>query len=198
MQRINQSLEVRFWGMAGKSLFREDVPEIVIKSIFSQYDKDGSGCLEKGEVLSMLRGDMGLDERQAEVCFMLIDKDGSKGVSFSELAEWFRKGKGFKVVDDQNRYAFVRRVADHFKKYDKDASGVIDSSEFRDLLASGNKDWNRCREEDIARALKAVDKDGSGTVSFSEYLAWMDSRSANTWKNWSPPRHGKYERPETF
>ena len=179
---LTKALKSDFEIMAGKSLFREDVPEIVIKSIFSKYDRDSSGCLEKSEILTMLRDDMGLDERQAEVCFMLIDKDGSKGVSFSELAEWFRKGKAFKVVDDQNRYAFVRSVADHFKKYDKDASGVIESSEFRDLLASGNKDWNRCSEADIARALKAVDKDGSGTVSFSEYLSWMDTRNANTCK----------------
>lgn len=166
--------------MAGKSLFREDVPEIVIKSIFSKYDKDGSGCLEKSEILAMLRDDMGLDEKQAEVCFMLIDKDGSKSVSFPELAEWFRTpGKGFKVVDDQHRYAYVRRVADYFKEYDRDGSGVIDRREFRALLASGNKDWNRCTDEDISRALKAVDKDGSGTVSFSEFLAWMDTRNAN-------------------
>ncbi|XP_078383314.1 neo-calmodulin-like [Oculina patagonica] len=166
--------------MAGKSLFREDVPDMVIKSIFSNYDKDGSGCLEKSEILAMLQGDMGLDEKQAEVCFMLIDKDGSKSVTFAEFAEWFRSpGRGFKVVDDQQRYAFVRRVADYFKEYDRDGSGVIDKRELRALLASSNKDWDRCSEEDITQALRAVDKDGSGTVSFSEFLAWVDTRNAN-------------------
>lgn len=93
--------------MVGKSFFCEDVFEIVIKSIFSKYDRDSSGCFEKSEILIMLRDDMGLDERQVEVCFMLIDKDGSKGVFFFELVEWFCKGKGFKVVDDQNCYVFV-------------------------------------------------------------------------------------------
>ena len=166
--------------MAGKGLFREDVPEIVIRSNFSKYDTDGSGSLERSEILAMLQDDFRLDEKQAEVCFMLIDKDGSKKVSFSEFKEWFRSpGRGFKVVDDPLRYAFVRREADHFKEFDKDGSGVIDKREFRALLASGNKDWSRCSEEDIARALKGVDKDGSGTVSFSEYLAWVDTRNAN-------------------
>ena len=46
--------------MAGKSLFRDDVPEVVIKSIFRKYDLDNSGCLEKTEILAMLR-DMGFE-----------------------------------------------------------------------------------------------------------------------------------------
>ena len=164
--------------MAGRSHFRDDVPEVVIRSIFRKYDSDGSGWLEKSEILVMLC-DMGLDEKQAEVCFMLVDKDGSLSVSLTELLLWFRTGEGFRVIDDQNRYAYVRRVADEFIKYDRDSSGVIDRSEFRALLASGSKEWNRCSEEQIAIALKSVDKDGSGTVSFSEFLAWMDRANAN-------------------
>lgn len=167
--------------MAGKSVFRADVPEVVIKSIFSKYDTDGSGNLEKTEILAML-GDMGLDEKQAEICFMIADKDGNKTVSLSELLQWFRTGEIFKVIDNPNRYAFVRRVADAFKRYDQDGSGVIDKSEFRVLLAAGGKDWQRCNDEQIERALRIVDKDGSGTVSFTEFLAWMDRMNTNNCK----------------
>ena len=164
--------------MAGKSLFRDDVPEVVIKSIFRKYDLDNSGCLEKTEILAMLR-DMGLDEKQAEVCLLLVDKDGNMKVSLTEFLLWFRAGEGFNVIDDRNRYAYVRRVADEFLKYDRDASGVIDRKELRALLASGSKEWNLCSEEQIAIALKSVDKDGNGTVSFSEFLAWIDRANAN-------------------
>ena len=159
--------------MSGRSLIGPDVPQVVIKSIFSKYDKDGSGRLEKKEVLAMM-GDLGLDEKQAELCFMMLDKDGNNNVSEKELMDWLRAGEGYKVVDDPNRYSFLRRVADAFKRYDKDGSGVIDKNEFRALLAAVGKDWRSCDDSVIEKALSVVDKDGSGTVSFTEFLDWMD------------------------
>ena len=163
--------------MSGRSLIGPDVPQVVIKSIFSKYDKDGSGSLEQTEVLAMM-GDLGLDEKQAELCFMMLDKDGNNNVSEKELMDWLRAGEGYKVVDDPKRYAFVRRVADAFKKYDKDGSGVIEKEEFRALLASGGKAWRSCDDAIIEKALSVADKDGSGTVSFTEFLAWMDKMNA--------------------
>lgn len=136
----SQTTKLVYEIMSGKSLFCSDVPDVVIKSNFEKYDKDGSNVLEKNEMLAML-SDLGLDEKQAEVCFMMIDKDGSTSVSKHEFMEWFKSGEGVKFVDDQDRYAFVRRVADAFKFYDRDASGTIDKDEFRALLASGGKDW---------------------------------------------------------
>ena len=163
--------------MSGRSLFRSDVPEMVIKSIFDKYDKDGSKVLEQTEILAMLK-DFGLDEKQAEICFMMIDKDGNSTVSKDEFLQWFQTSEGVKIVDDPNRYAFVRRLADEFKKYDRDSSGVIDKHEFRTLLASGGKSWQSCSDAEIEAALRIVDKDGSGTVSFMEFLAWMDKLDA--------------------
>ena len=63
--------------MSGRSLIGPDVPQVVIKSIFSKYDKDGSGSLEQTEVLAMM-GDLGLDEKQAELCFMMLDMQRRK------------------------------------------------------------------------------------------------------------------------
>ena len=163
--------------MSGRSLIGPDVPQVVIKSIFSKYDKDGSGRLEKKEVLAMM-GDLGLDEKQAELCFMMLDKDGNNNVSEKELIDWLRAGEGYKVVDDPKRYAFARRVAKAFKKYDKDGSGVMEKEEFRALLASGGKAWRSCDDAIIEKALSVVDKDGSGTVSFTEFLAWMDKMNS--------------------
>ena len=163
--------------MSGKSLFRSDVPDVVIKSIFDKYDKDGSKVLERPEILAML-GDMGLDEKQAELCFLMIDKDGNNNVSKDEFLQWFQKGEGVKVVDDPNRFAFVQKVANTFKRYDRDGSGVIDKHGFRALLASGGKVWQSCSDAQIDAALRVVDKDGSGTVSFSEFLSWMDKLNA--------------------
>lgn len=163
--------------MSGRSLFHSDVPEMVIKSIFDKYDKDGSKVLEQTEILAMLK-DFGLDEKQAELCFMMIDKDGNSAVSKDKFLQWFQTGEGVKIVDDPNRYAFVRRLADEFKKYDRDSSGVLDKHKFRTLLASGGKRWQSCSDAEIEAALRIVDKDGSGTVSFVAFLAWMDRLNA--------------------
>lgn len=164
--------------MSGKSLFRSDVPDVVIRSIFDKYDKDGSKVLERPEILALL-GDMGLDEQQAELCFLMMDKDGNNNVSKDEFLQWFQKGEGAKVVDDPNRFAFVQKVANTFKRYDRDGSGAIDKHEFRALLASSGKNWQSCTDAQIEAALRVVDKDGSGTVSFSAFLNWMDKLNAN-------------------
>ena len=163
--------------MSGRNLFSPDVPDAVIRSIFKKYDEDHSGHLEKQEILAML-GEMGLDCKQAELCFMMLDKDGNNTASEEEFIQWFRAGE-IKIVDNPNRYAFVRRVADAFQSYDKDGSGVIEKDEFRALLAKGGKDWQKCDDATIEQALRIVDKDGSGTVSFTEFLAWMDKMNAN-------------------
>ena len=48
------------------SLYTEDVSDIVLKSLFSKYDLDGNGSLNKEELYKLFINDFGFTENQAE------------------------------------------------------------------------------------------------------------------------------------
>ena len=154
--------------MSGKSLFNRNVPEIVIKSLFAKYDQDGSGRLQKSEAMSLLVNDLGLGPKQAETCYLLVDKDGSGSISFDEFLQWFRSGEGFKNIDDSSRYYKVRKAVEYFKEYDADNSGTIERGELKKLMHSVGY------EGKIDDAMASLDKDGDGKISFTEFLAWLN------------------------
>ena len=156
--------------MSGKSYFSSDVPEMVIKSLFAKYDTDGSGRLGKSELLSLLKDDLGFDDKAAQACIMLVDKDGSGAVSREEFTGWLRSGDGFKNIDDSSRYFILQKAITYFKQFDKDNSGAIDNlNEFKDLMISvGVVDESR-----FESCLRALDTSGDGKISFTEFLDWL-------------------------
>ncbi|EDO48530.1 predicted protein, partial [Nematostella vectensis] len=134
-----------------------------VKSLFTKYDKDGSGRLQKTEMMELLKVDLGLDDKQAETFLLLVDKDGSGSVSFDEFYTWIHDKNTLQNIDDKSRYHKIRKAIEMFKKYDKDASGSIDREEFKQLMhETGNK-------VNIDKALKKLDKDGNGQISFTEF-----------------------------
>ena len=154
--------------MSGKSFFNENVPQVVIQSLFMKYDNDGSGRIQKTEAKSLFEDDLGMDLKQSEACYMLIDKDGSGSISFDEFLQWFRSGEGFKDIDDKTRYYRIRKAVEYFKKYDSDNSGTIERGEFKKLMKSCNYSGS------IDDALATLDKNGDGKISFTEFLAWLN------------------------
>lgn len=152
----------------GKSYFSESVPKIVVQSLFRKYDTDNSGRLQKLELMTLLKDDLGMDSKQAEAVMMLVDKDGSGAVSFEEFFQWLREGEGLKNVDNSTRYYYIRKAVDLFKKYDKDASGTIEPNELKELLKSVGYTGS------VESALKVLDKDGNNKVSFPEFLDWLN------------------------
>ncbi|XP_031564176.1 polcalcin Jun o 2-like [Actinia tenebrosa] len=152
----------------GKSYFSENVPKIVVQSLFRKYDTDDSGRLQKTELMTLLKDDLGMDSKQAEAVMMLVDKDGSGAVSFEEFFQWLREGQGLKNVDNTTRYYYIRKAVDLFKTYDKDASGTIEPNELKELLKSVGYTGS------VESALKVLDKDRNNKVSFPEFLQWLN------------------------
>ena len=154
--------------MSGKSYFNQNVPDIVINSLFTKYDYDHSGKIQKEEAKLLFQDDLGMDKKQTEICYLLIDKDGSGCISFEEFLQWFRSGKGFRDIDDSTRYYRIRKAVEEFKKYDTDRSGTIERGEFTKLMHSYGYSGN------MDDALAALDKNGDGKISFHEFLAWLN------------------------
>ena len=156
------------------SYFNNDVPLVVLKSLFANYDKDGSGSLNHDELKDLCEKDLGMNKNQAEAFIMLKDKDGNRKISFQEFYEWMRGGDRFSVIDDQSRYYIIRKAIEMFKTFDKDGSGVLEKPEVNEVLLSFG-----AKPEHLDAHMKALDKSGDGTLSFSEFLDYL---------NWIP-RH---------
>ena len=118
----------------GGSFFDKNVPKIVLKSLFSKYDKDGSGQLNRQELKGLFVDDLGLSKEQAESYSFLLDKDGNGSVSFDEFNAWLHSGEQFKNINDSSRYYKLKKAVELFKSYDKDDSGALDKDEFEKLF----------------------------------------------------------------
>ena len=145
-----------------------ETPELVLKSLFSKYDKDNSGTLAGKELEQLLQDDLGMDTEQAEIYILLRDEDGSKSLDFDEFKEWLNSGENFQLINDSSKFYVVHQAVEMFKKYDVDGQGSLDVQEFSKVMADLNHDVTTTEA-----AVKALDKDGNGVVSFSEFLAWL-------------------------
>eukprot|EP00116_Pleurobrachia_bachei_P012812 sb/3473074/ len=151
------------------SYLESDTPEVVLRSLFTKYDPDGSGSLSPLEAKTFLCSDLGFQEEEAEACLLLHDNDGSGTLSLEEFISWAREGDKFNSVTDETVYYKVHAAVEMFKSYDKDGRGSLDVGEFSSVLGDLGYDPDTAES-----AVKALDGDGNGVVSFPEFLKWLN------------------------
>ena len=151
------------------TLFEKDTPTIVLKSLFSKYDLDQNGHLDKEELYKLLKDDLSMTDEQAETYRHLLDRDGDSLVSFEEFQKWLLSGEKFRTINDKSRYHYLRRAVEMFRQYDTDGNLVIDANEFHRLFKESGGKGNK-KEKD---ALQELDVDNNGIVSFQEFLKWL-------------------------
>ena len=151
------------------SYFSPYAPDVALKSLFQKYDRDNSGRLDRGELVTFFQDDLGLNSEQAEVYMYLLDEDGDTGVSFVEFKSWLNSGERFRNIDNHSRFFMIQNAIDLFKKYDVDSNQALDLSELEQLLL--DMGGHSCY---LQEALKALDRDGNKRVSFTEFLIWLN------------------------
>ena len=160
----------------GCGLFNLDVPDIVLRSFFMKYDKQGKNYLDNKELQELFQYDLGLTKEQAETYTYLLDKNGDAKICYDEFCAWLKSDERFKNVNDKSRYHFVRKAVELFKKYDKDKSGALERKEFAKLVKeSGGK------KSIVNKALKELDLDNNGVISFQEFLWWLGWVPMDSW-----------------
>ena len=164
---------------AGRSYFDKDTPTVVLRSLFSKYDTDGNGVLGVDELNTLLKEDLGLTSEQADIYSLVIDKDGSRSISFDEFASWLRSGERFSNVSDISKYQQMCKAVEIFRQFDTDGNETIEKTEFSTLMSSINY-----KENEIEKAFKQLDKNGDGVISFFEFLAWISGPKKS--KKWNP------------
>ena len=145
-----------------------ETPDMVLRSLFSKYDKDNSGTLAGTELQQFLEEDLGMNTEEAEIYAMLSDDDGSKSMSYDEFKQWLHSGENFQYVNDSSKFFIVHKAVEMFQQYDTDGKGCLDVGEFSKVLTDLNYE-----ADTTEAALLALDKDGNGVISFSEFLAWL-------------------------
>lgn len=148
-------------GKSLKDLSDEEVEDY--KEAFSNFDKDGNGNIDEGELGIVMRS-LGYSPTTPQLREMMakVDTDGSGGISFDEFVAMMQ----LKEVETD----FEREINEAFKFFDKDGDGEVSPSELAEIMRGlGDK----LSDDDINLLVKVADKDGDGTISIQEFIEFM-------------------------
>ncbi|CAM9399961.1 unnamed protein product [Ascophyllum nodosum] len=139
-----------------KDLTEEEMEDY--KEAFSNFDKDGNGNIDEGELGVVMRS-LGYSPTNQQLKDMMarVDLDNSGGISFDEFVTMMQLGE---VETD-----FAKEINEAFKFFDKDGDGEVTPSELAEIMRGlGDK----LSDEEIELLVKVADKDGDGTISIEE------------------------------
>lgn len=164
-----------WWKKAGKE-YRAKLTKLKdemndVKSLFDQFDDDGSGEIGEEELRALIQM-LGVTMNDEELAATMaeLDGDGSGEVDFQEFYKWWRdpqtEGRLAKCKERMNA------VKDRFDEVDVDGSGTLDRDEVRQLC-------EKMLEVDLTEAqldagMAQMDSDGGGEVDFNEFYVWWD------------------------
>ena len=153
---------------AARARLERKKAEETISKIMSKYDKDGSGKLEKDQVIQLLTDldhstPQGTKPTEEEVTFVLqcADKSRNKAIDREELVE---------AIAVWNSYICEKATIDEvMSKYDKDNTGSLSKDELKSLLTELN-DGCPVTDEEVGRIMKHSDTCTTGDLKRVEVL----------------------------
>ncbi|XP_067027208.1 sorcin-like [Acropora muricata] len=153
---------------AGFSYFDKSAPEVAIRSLFDHYDTDKKGKLQDNEMQNLLQNDLGLSDEQAEIYFLLLDKNGDHNISFEEFHDWLRSGEDFEVLKDEVKFHCLLTAFSYFKQFDTDNSDKLDREQFERMM-----NFFGYRAINMYEAFANMDKCKTGALTFWEFMVWL-------------------------
>jgi len=161
-----------------------------VMSIFSHFDTDCSGAIDRAEFRAMAATmDLHMSDADIEDVFTVIDVDKNGTIEFEEFYDWLihtkKKGNVMKSgVKKLATHAGImpqdnpEKILEVFNRIDTDKSGAIDPDEFRALIRDMHL---KLDDTEVMALFNSIDLDGNGTLEFNEFLTWwQDSVSGNS------------------
>ncbi|KAI9335950.1 hypothetical protein BDR26DRAFT_936272 [Obelidium mucronatum] len=142
------------------------------RQLFDRYDHDGSGSISISEFKSLCY-DMGyfLTDQELSLDVKLLDVDGNGTLSYDEFIKWWKRDDRFRSLQlNEQEIESLNRYLSHFKRFDKDGSGIIDIREFKNLYVDLVK--KKLAKKSLMATLQDLDVNKDGKVSFNEYVNW--------------------------
>ncbi|KAI8619049.1 hypothetical protein BC830DRAFT_842122 [Chytriomyces sp. MP71] len=146
------------------------------RQLFDRYDNDGSGSISISEFRNLCY-DMGyfLTDQELLLDLKLLDVDGNGTLSYAEFIKWWKQDDRFRRLQlTEPEIAELNKYLAHFKKFDKDCSGILDIREFKGLYADLVK--RKMAISSLMATLQELDVNKDGKISFNEYVNWAISR----------------------
>merc|ERR1712054_758204 len=168
-----------------------------LQRLFKIGDKNGDGVLSPGEFEALLRkSGFNFDNLTIRRIMNAVDVNKDGVIQYEEfvpaimalLRSRARQAEGsimpdFRSVPPQQLELYLQRL---FKVGDKDANGVLDALEFRDLL---RKSGFNLDDDTITKIMVAADTNKDGVIQYEEFVPAMKALVA------SVPRTGTAEMP---
>lgn len=129
---------------------------------FHEIDTDGSGMLDKAELIEAYKSIYGMVNELAIANIIdTIDTNGSGKIDFTE----------FLVATANQEKLFHRRALEQaFDFFDQDKTGFIESAELKELLGDS------CDNEELAQIMEALDEDGDRMISRNEFIHRLEKK----------------------
>jgi len=135
-----------------------------LKRAFELFDKDGSGTIDRNELVQVLRV-LGHNPTKGEFSDLLktLDTNRNNCIDFSEFATaWWRQEQASKEASFQEQLDLA------FGVFDVDGDGNISAAELRSKLTTLG---DVMTEQEVSALILEVDRDKSGMISMAEFRA---------------------------
>jgi calmodulin len=144
----------------------DDIPENRLKEYrdaFEMFDKDKDGTITAKELANVMRS-LNQEPTEQELNDMIneVDIDGNGRIDFEEFVALMNRRS--KETDTEEE------VINAFRVFDKDANGLISSTELRHIMTTlGDK----LTEEEVDEMIREADIDGDGYINYEEFVRMM-------------------------
>ncbi|KAI8819803.1 hypothetical protein BJ741DRAFT_639599 [Chytriomyces cf. hyalinus JEL632] len=157
------------------------------RQLFDRYDNDGSGSISISEFRSLCY-DMGyfLSDEELLLDIKLLDVDGNGTLSYAEFIKWWKQDDRFRRLQlTEAEVERLNKYLNHFKKFDRDCSGILDIREFKGLYADLVK--KKMARTSLMATLQELDLNKDGKVSFNEFVNWAIKHCTESSESKLPP-----------
>ena len=134
-----------------------------MKTVFSSFDKDGSGTVSASELArGMSRVEGGLTEEQCIELVNLGDNDGDRQMDLEEFIAIVEEGFSLLETEDEG----VDLIAEEFSNFDLNGDGFIDRDELKAAMVEMGEELD---EVELEQMFKAADADGDEKITLAEF-----------------------------
>eukprot|EP01083_Nonionella_stella_P015389 43056_1 len=176
------------------ALSQEDTQKL--KEAFHLFDKDGSGGIEKEELLDIMMSlDPTMTREEFEILVEEYDKDNDGVINWDEFCVLMTPAIVGINMDDADMHVMTEDdMKAAFSIADADSSGFIEKEELGALLASLGEGLTL---RDLDALFNEMDEDKSGGIDFNEFkrlmivLNTIDDENSTSWE-YEEASHSSY------
>ena len=143
--------------------------------VFDKYDIDGNGSISKEEFVQLIYS-LGrhMDEMEQEAAFSFIELNGDSKIAYGEFKRfWLAEDRWGLLKLDEDQLAALWQVADYFKYYDEDNSGVLSYEQFTNVYDYMKSSGYALHGRTVDQVFSDIDTTQDSNINYNEFIRWM-------------------------